>query len=185
MLSCVWLFETPWIATRQAPSVHGIFQARIFEWVAIFHSRGSSQPRYGTHIFCLLYIGRRIPYHCATWEAIKFCKVRLNSGEMRDPSIGPLFPTVEINSNNKEYVVKVFTRSYSILFILTNSSNYSAFHVMIATIFLPYWWKFLQIGVLSTDYCDLKTYRALKKKLSAIVDRFLFSYSFCKLQFRA
>ena len=53
---------------------------------------------------------------------------------MRDPSIGPLFPTVEINSNNKEHMAKVFTRS----FILTNFSNYSAFHVMIATIFLPY-----------------------------------------------
>ena len=26
-------------------SVHGILQARILEWVAIFFSRGSSQPR--------------------------------------------------------------------------------------------------------------------------------------------
>jgi len=26
-------------------SVHGIIQARIMEWVAIFFSRGSSQPR--------------------------------------------------------------------------------------------------------------------------------------------
>ena len=26
-------------------SVHGIFPARILEWVAIFFSRGSSQPR--------------------------------------------------------------------------------------------------------------------------------------------
>ena len=26
-------------------SVHGIFQARVLEWVAIFFSRGSSQPR--------------------------------------------------------------------------------------------------------------------------------------------
>ena len=26
-------------------SVHGIFQARILEWVAIAFSRGSSQPR--------------------------------------------------------------------------------------------------------------------------------------------
>ena len=29
-------------------SVHGIFQARILEWVAIFSSRGSSQPRVRT-----------------------------------------------------------------------------------------------------------------------------------------
>ena len=30
---------------RQAPLVHGIFQARILEWVAISYSKGSSQPR--------------------------------------------------------------------------------------------------------------------------------------------
>ena len=33
-------------------SVHGILQARILEWVAIFFSRGSSQPRDQTFIFC-------------------------------------------------------------------------------------------------------------------------------------
>ena len=34
-------------------SVHRIFQARILEWVAVFFSSGSSQPRDGTHIFCI------------------------------------------------------------------------------------------------------------------------------------
>ena len=46
-------------------SVHGIFQARILEWVAIFSFRGSSQPRDRTHAS---YIGRPILYHCATSE---------------------------------------------------------------------------------------------------------------------
>ena len=32
--------------------VHGISQGRILEWVAIFFSRGSSQPRDWTLIFC-------------------------------------------------------------------------------------------------------------------------------------
>ena len=32
-------------------SVRGIFQERIGEWVAISFSRGSSQPRDGTHVF--------------------------------------------------------------------------------------------------------------------------------------
>ena len=40
-------------------SVHGIFQARILEWVAISFSRGSSQPRDRTHASCL---GRQILY---------------------------------------------------------------------------------------------------------------------------
>ena len=34
-------------------SVHGIFQARILEWVAISSSRGSSWPRDGTQISCI------------------------------------------------------------------------------------------------------------------------------------
>ena len=34
-------------------SVHGILQARILEWVAIFKSRGSSQPRDPTPVSCI------------------------------------------------------------------------------------------------------------------------------------
>ena len=34
-------------------SAHGIFQARILEWIAIPFSRGSSQPRDGTQISCI------------------------------------------------------------------------------------------------------------------------------------
>ena len=33
--------------------VHGIFQARILEWVAISFSRGTSQPRDRTHVSCM------------------------------------------------------------------------------------------------------------------------------------
>ena len=48
-------------------SVHGTFQSRILEWVAISSSRGSSRPKDQTSIS---YISRfRFIYHCATWEA--------------------------------------------------------------------------------------------------------------------
>ena len=50
-------------------SVHGIFQARILEWLAISFSRESSQPRDPTCISC---IGRWILYHWATWKAQEF-----------------------------------------------------------------------------------------------------------------
>ena len=40
-------------------SVHGIFQARILEWVAISSCKGSSQPRDQTRVSC---IGRHILY---------------------------------------------------------------------------------------------------------------------------
>ena len=64
--SRVWLFANLCCYSLQPKtdsSVHGIFQARTLEWVAISPSRGSSQPRYRTHIS---YIGRWILYHWAT-----------------------------------------------------------------------------------------------------------------------
>ena len=47
VLSCschVWLFCNPMDCGLAASSVHGIFQTRILEWVAIASSRGSSRP---------------------------------------------------------------------------------------------------------------------------------------------
>ena len=42
-LSCVWLFVTP--CSLPGSSVHGIFQARVLEWVAISFCRGSARLR--------------------------------------------------------------------------------------------------------------------------------------------
>ena len=50
-------------------SVQGIFQARIMEWVAISYSRGSSQPKYWIHVFCVSCTGRQILYQHTTWGA--------------------------------------------------------------------------------------------------------------------
>ena len=50
-------------------SVHGIFQARILEWVAISSSRGPFCTRDQTHISWVSYIDRQILYHCTTWVA--------------------------------------------------------------------------------------------------------------------
>ena len=41
-------------------SIHGIFQARVLEWVAISFSRGSSQPRDQTLVSCF---GRLVLYN--------------------------------------------------------------------------------------------------------------------------
>ena len=35
-------------------TVHGVLQARILEWVAVPFSSGSSQPRDGTQVFCIV-----------------------------------------------------------------------------------------------------------------------------------
>ena len=53
VLSCVWLFATPWTVALPVSSVHGIFQARILESVAVPSSRGSSQPRDWTRVSCI------------------------------------------------------------------------------------------------------------------------------------
>ena len=48
-------------------SVHGIFQAKILEWVAISSSMGFLSPtRDQTLVSCIFCIGRWILYHCAT-----------------------------------------------------------------------------------------------------------------------
>ena len=49
---------------------HGIFQAKILEWVAISYSRASSQPRDWIHISSVFCISRQILYHCTTWEVL-------------------------------------------------------------------------------------------------------------------
>ena len=49
-------------------SVHGISQAKILEWVAIFSSRGSSQPGSNLSLLHLLHWQGDF-YHGATWEA--------------------------------------------------------------------------------------------------------------------
>ena len=49
-------------------SVHGIFQARILEWIFISSSRISSQPRDWTCVSWGFCIGRWILYHWAIWE---------------------------------------------------------------------------------------------------------------------
>ena len=49
MLSHVQLCD-PIDCSLPGTSIHGIFQARVLEWVALSFSRGSSQPRGGTQV---------------------------------------------------------------------------------------------------------------------------------------
>ena len=69
MLSHVQPFWDPMDCSPPGSSVHGILQARTLELVAIFFSRGSSQPRDRTRVPCISCISRRILYHWTTWEA--------------------------------------------------------------------------------------------------------------------
>ena len=52
-------------------SVHGIFQARVLEWIAISFSRGSSQPRNWTQVSCIagrcftVWATKEVSYNCS------------------------------------------------------------------------------------------------------------------------
>ena len=56
-------------------SVHGIFQTRTLEWVAISYDRGSSLIQGSNlHRLYLLHWQADHYYHCATWEVLEQCK---------------------------------------------------------------------------------------------------------------
>ena len=59
--SCLTLCD-PMDCSPLGSSVHGILQARILEWVAMFSSRVSSQPRDKTRISCVSCISRWVLY---------------------------------------------------------------------------------------------------------------------------
>ena len=65
----------PMNCSLSGSSVHGIFQAGILEWVAMPSSRRSSRPRDRSGVSCVSCIGRRILYHCTTWEACQITNI--------------------------------------------------------------------------------------------------------------
>ena len=50
---CAQACPTLWLCSLPGFSVHGIFQARILQWVTISSSRGSSWPRDQTWVSCI------------------------------------------------------------------------------------------------------------------------------------
>ena len=79
VLNAVWLCD-PMDCSPPGSSLHGIFQTRILQWVAISFSRGPSWPSNQTYIPCASCIGRWILYHCATWEAPEWMLLRSKKG---------------------------------------------------------------------------------------------------------
>ena len=53
LVSHVWFFCDPMDCNPPGSPVHGISQARVLEWVAVFSSRGSSWPRDWTPVSCI------------------------------------------------------------------------------------------------------------------------------------
>ena len=55
---------SPMDRSLPGPSVHGILQARILEWIVMPSSRGPSPLRDWTCVSCASCIGRQVLYHC-------------------------------------------------------------------------------------------------------------------------
>ena len=82
-------------------SIHGIFQARILEWVTISFSKGSSGPRDGTHCRQTLPHSRQTLYHLShqgTHQGLPSSWGRKESGttftdiSINPRCISPIFP---------------------------------------------------------------------------------------------
>ena len=65
----VLLFCDPMDCSPPGSCLHGISQARLLVWVAVYFSRVSSWPRDQTHVSCVSCIGRQVIYNWDTWEA--------------------------------------------------------------------------------------------------------------------
>ena len=78
-------------------SLHGIFQARVLEWVAISFSRGSSWPRDRTQV-------SRIPGRCFNLWATREAQIWLQS-RSNSKSISNFFSELKIWDDQYYYVI--------------------------------------------------------------------------------
>ena len=62
MLSCIWLFVTPWTVARQTPLSMEVSRQEYWSGLP-FPSPGDQ-----TCVLCISCTGRWILYHCTTWE---------------------------------------------------------------------------------------------------------------------
>ena len=71
-MSCL----TPCFHALQPTRLHGVFQARILEQIAISYSRGASQPSDRTRMSCIFCIGRQILYlQCHLRSPSRICGI--------------------------------------------------------------------------------------------------------------
>ena len=107
--SCPTLCD-PMDCSLSGSSVHGIFQARVLEWIAISFSRGSSQPRSRTQVSCIA--GRHFTVWAKSIDVIKMKEEREVEREVyhnrafreaqRDPRRAQIFLTWENPSQDKK-----------------------------------------------------------------------------------
>ena len=97
-----WSWTALWDPLESTPpgsSVHGIFEARILEQVAISFSKGSSQPRDQLASLASPTLADGFFYHCVTWETLRKMNTQATGnsrrftsslGSVEDTCAGPL-----------------------------------------------------------------------------------------------
>jgi len=70
VLSCVWLFATPWTGARRSPLSLGLSQQEYWSGLPFPPPGDLSHPGIGPYISCSSCIGRTVLYLHATWEAL-------------------------------------------------------------------------------------------------------------------
>ena len=133
-LSHVWLFCNPMDCRLPGCSVHGIFLARILEWLAISYSRGSFWPRDWNPVSCTSGIGRQVLHHCTTWEAFTISQSLLKFISIESVTLSnnlifccpllllpSIFPSIRVFSNELALHIR-WPKNWSVTF------NISPFH---------------------------------------------------------
>ena len=153
----------------QGSSVHGIFQARILEWVAISYSTGSSQPKYQTCVSGVSCIFRWILYHRATWEASVIKVVVVQSlvsspswshGLQASPSLAISWGLLKLMSIESVMPTNHLTICHLLLLLssifprIRVFSSESAFHIR-----WPKYWSFSFSISPSNEYSGLISFR--------------------------
>ena len=105
VLSHIRLFCDPIDCSPPGPSVHGILQARILEWVAISFSGGSSRPRDRTQVSCT---GRRILYHWDKPISLFYCHKKAASALFSTSTLSLSSNQVWLSGCNLSFAVYFF-----------------------------------------------------------------------------
>ena len=129
-------------------SVHGLFQARILEWIAISYSRGSSQPSHWTHISYISCFGTpEPPARSLTRDGTQVTDPQpiskiVNNSSARRPFIykpiqsAPLSTSLSGSSHSNQAAILTLnpcpgTRQLETILYLTPHWNYSAYPILI------------------------------------------------------
>ena len=148
MKSCTTFFD-PIDCNLPGTSVHGIFQARVLEWIAISFSRGSSQSRDWTQVSCIA--GR----HFTVW-AIREAHTCIASLTINIPHQNGTFVTFAESTlrhhNHLKFIVNITIHSWCFPFYSLNKwtmtcinhlwyriiqSMFNALKILCSFVFIP------------------------------------------------